>query len=68
MADYVYGVKKFKNVADMMVINVSSPNTPGLSERVSSLVYESAVARWLSETYRLKLLVYATVSDYCTRP
>eukprot|EP00918_Siedleckia_nematoides_P001643 GHVU01003859.1.p1 GENE.GHVU01003859.1~~GHVU01003859.1.p1 ORF type:complete len:379 (+),score=80.53 GHVU01003859.1:83-1138(+) len=28
--DYTYGVKKFKDVADMMVVNVSSPNTPGL--------------------------------------
>ena len=28
--DYVYGVKKFKDVADMMVVNISSPNTPGL--------------------------------------
>jgi len=26
--DYVYGVKKFKDVADMMVVNISSPNTP----------------------------------------
>jgi len=28
--DYVSGIKKFKNVADMMVVNISSPNTPGL--------------------------------------
>lgn len=28
--DYVAGVKKFGNVADYLVINVSSPNTPGL--------------------------------------
>merc|ERR1719199_827374 len=28
--DYVYGVKKFKDVADMMIVNISSPNTPGL--------------------------------------
>ncbi len=45
MADYVYGVKKFKNVADMMVINVSSPNTPGLRERASQRQHERARAR-----------------------
>ncbi|XP_046570792.1 dihydroorotate dehydrogenase (quinone), mitochondrial-like isoform X2 [Haliotis rubra] len=28
--DYVAGVKKFGHVADYLVINVSSPNTPGL--------------------------------------
>lgn len=28
--DYVDGIKKFANVADYFVINVSSPNTPGL--------------------------------------
>lgn len=28
--DYVAGVKKFGEIADYLVINVSSPNTPGL--------------------------------------
>ncbi|XP_021197203.3 dihydroorotate dehydrogenase (quinone), mitochondrial [Helicoverpa armigera] len=28
--DYVLGIKKFSNVADYFVINISSPNTPGL--------------------------------------
>ena len=28
--DYVRGVRKFGDVADYLVINVSSPNTPGL--------------------------------------
>ena len=28
--DYVQGVKKFGKLADYLVINVSSPNTPGL--------------------------------------
>lgn len=30
--DYVQGVKKFGKVADYLVINISSPNTPGLRE------------------------------------
>jgi dihydroorotate dehydrogenase len=30
--DYVEGVKKFGEVADYLVINVSSPNTPGLRD------------------------------------
>lgn len=29
-ADYVEGVKKFGHLADYLVINISSPNTPGL--------------------------------------
>lgn len=28
--DYVKGVEKFQSVADVLIINVSSPNTPGL--------------------------------------
>ncbi len=28
--DYVQGVQKFGEVADYLVVNVSSPNTPGL--------------------------------------
>ena len=30
--DYVLGVKRFADVADYLVINVSSPNTPGLRD------------------------------------
>ncbi|CAD6208403.1 GSCOCG00003411001-RA-CDS [Cotesia congregata] len=32
VADYVEGVKKFSDVADYLVINVSSPNTEGLRD------------------------------------
>lgn len=30
VGDYVAGVKKFGDIVDYLVINVSSPNTPGL--------------------------------------
>ena len=30
--DYVEGVKTFGSIADYLVINVSSPNTPGLRD------------------------------------
>ncbi|CAH0399791.1 unnamed protein product [Chilo suppressalis] len=30
IGDYVQGIKKFGNIADYFVINISSPNTPGL--------------------------------------
>jgi len=30
--DYVKGVEKFGNIADYLVVNVSSPNTPGLRD------------------------------------
>ena len=32
--DYVAGVKQFSHLADYLVINISSPNTPGLRQRV----------------------------------
>ena len=30
--DYIQGVQKFGSLADYLVINVSSPNTPGLRD------------------------------------
>lgn len=30
IADYVFGVERFASLADYLVVNVSSPNTPGL--------------------------------------
>lgn len=35
--DYVLGVKLFAEVADVLVVNVSSPNTPGLRDLQSEL-------------------------------
>ena len=32
IGDYVVGVRKFGELADYLVINISSPNTPGLRE------------------------------------
>lgn len=32
IADYVDGVRKFASIADYLVINISSPNTPGLRD------------------------------------
>jgi len=45
IGDYVLGVQKFGELADYLVINVSSPNTPGLrslqgKEELSSLIQE----------------------------
>ena len=31
-ADYTNGVQRFGDVADYLVINISSPNTPGLRD------------------------------------
>merc|ERR1712136_307908 len=38
--DYVKGVEKFADVADYLVINVSSPNTPGLRDMQAKAVLE----------------------------
>jgi len=42
--DYVDGVKKFGNVADYLVINVSSPNTPGLRDFQRSAQLEGLIS------------------------
>ncbi|XP_026733586.1 dihydroorotate dehydrogenase (quinone), mitochondrial [Trichoplusia ni] len=53
--DYVLGIKKFSNVADYFVINISSPNTPGLralqqKEELSQLLTEINKARDACQT------------------
>lgn len=45
IADYLKGVEKFQSLADVLVINVSSPNTPGLRD----LQAESKLTNLLSE-------------------
>ena len=42
--DYVEGVEKFGELADYMVINVSSPNTPGLRSMQGKEQLEELVA------------------------
>ena len=49
--DYVKGVKKFGPLADYLVINVSSPNTPGLRSMQGKQQLEELVAK----VCRLKL-------------
>ena len=39
--DYVIGVEKFASVADYLVINVSSPNTPGLRDMQAKATLEA---------------------------
>jgi dihydroorotate dehydrogenase len=41
--DYVYLAEKFRTVADALVVNISSPNTPGLR----SLAHVSSLKNWL---------------------
>ncbi|KAL4713157.1 hypothetical protein ACJJTC_018802 [Scirpophaga incertulas] len=48
--DYIQGIQKFADIADYFVINVSSPNTPGLrslqnKEQLKSLLIEVNKAR-----------------------
>jgi len=42
--DYVDGVKKFGDVADYLVVNVSSPNTPGLRDFQRSAQLEGLIS------------------------
>ena len=43
--DYIDGIKKFSDVADYFVINVSSPNTPGLRSLQSKKDLEQLLTR-----------------------
>nr|XP_033324715.1 dihydroorotate dehydrogenase (quinone) [Megalopta genalis] len=43
--DYIDGIKKFSDVADYFVINVSSPNTPGLRSLQSKKELEQLLTR-----------------------
>lgn len=43
--DYIDGIKKFSDVADYFVINVSSPNTPGLRSLQSKTDLEQLLTR-----------------------
>ncbi|EKX38380.1 hypothetical protein GUITHDRAFT_115520 [Guillardia theta CCMP2712] len=42
--DYVYGVKKFGELADFLVVNISSPNTPGLRQLQSRKELEGLIS------------------------
>lgn len=57
--DYVQGVKIFGKVADYLVINISSPNTPGLramqgKEMLDTLLQEVSIDRLLMFDYTVK--------------
>jgi len=65
-ADYVTGLKKLGGYADYIVINVSSPNTPGLralqgekelSELISRVMAARAAVEWKGRTQPPPLLV-----------
>ena len=43
--DYVKGVTKFGDVADYLVINISSPNTPGLRAMQGREVLEKLIQK-----------------------
>lgn len=43
VADYLKGVEHFANYADYMVVNISSPNTPGLRSLQSKKQLEQLI-------------------------
>jgi len=45
LEDYVVGVREFSPLADYLVINVSSPNTPGLRDLQGRQQLEELIAR-----------------------
>jgi len=55
VADYVSGVHIFGKVADYLVINVSSPNTPGLRDLQGKKELEELLDQVVAERDRLKV-------------
>lgn len=53
--DYVEGVKTFGSIADYLVINVSSPNTPGLRDMQGKQQLEELIDKVSAERDRLSL-------------
>ena len=57
--DYVEGVKTFGEIADYLVINVSSPNTPGLRDMQGKQQLEELIAKvWLLTSCDKNWLLY----------
>jgi dihydroorotate dehydrogenase len=48
VADYAEGIRRTANLADYLVINVSSPNTPGLRELQTRMALEALLRRLIS--------------------
>ncbi|XP_070186457.1 dihydroorotate dehydrogenase (quinone), mitochondrial-like isoform X3 [Littorina saxatilis] len=55
VADYVAGVKVFGKVADYLVINVSSPNTPGLRQLQGRQQLEELLDQVVAERNKLRV-------------
>ncbi|XP_063698022.1 dihydroorotate dehydrogenase (quinone), mitochondrial [Culicoides brevitarsis] len=53
--DYVKGVKKFAGVADYLVVNVSSPNTPGLRDMQHKDILYNLLKATIAARNELKL-------------
>lgn len=58
--DYVLGVEKFAPIADYLVINVSSPNTPGLRD----LQHESQLRQLLTNVIEKRNAITASGHPY----
>jgi dihydroorotate dehydrogenase len=54
--DYIKGVRAFASYADVLVINLSSPNTPGLRELQTSAYLDKLLSSIRSEVDRLPTL------------
>ncbi|XP_019871041.2 dihydroorotate dehydrogenase (quinone), mitochondrial [Aethina tumida] len=52
--DYILGIKKFGPIADYLVINISSPNTPGLRNMQSKEIFQKLLCAAVSARNSLK--------------
>ncbi|KAG7824814.1 hypothetical protein KL942_002980 [Ogataea angusta] len=62
--DYVAGVQRFGEYADVLVINVSSPNTPGLRD----LQNEAKLTNLLTQVVAERNLLPGKITDRDTKP
>ncbi|VDI77000.1 dihydroorotate dehydrogenase [Mytilus galloprovincialis] len=65
--DYVQGVRKFGKVADYLVINISSPNTPGLRAMQGKDMLETLLEKVLSERDHIPVILVSR-PDSLTSP
>lgn len=52
--DYAHGMKAFKDVADVFVVNISSPNTQGLRNLLGAQILEQFLTQLLREAGKVR--------------
>lgn len=63
--DYVSGVKMFASYADYLVINISSPNTPGLRSMQRKEILKNLIKEVRRCYSSLTMILHSTIGPRC---